>query len=84
MTIVEYGRGDSGIAKERNVVIPYEDLNEGNEIKSIIVELSSRIQRYDITGLYISCRFYFLIDSNGDIPQYGVRQNFESWFEILE
>ena len=83
LTVSEYGREDSGIARERNVVIPYEDLRDERETRSVILELSSRIRRFDTTGLYVSCRFYFLSDSNDEIPQYGVRQSFETWFEVV-
>ena len=78
-----FGRKESGITNGRTFIVPSEDLKEESEQRTVLLELTSQASQYDLEGVFLACNFYLLTDSGKDQPQYGSKQDLETWFPVV-
>ena len=81
--VTDLGRRRSGITNGTSWVVPHEDLDSNVATRNIMIELPSHVDRLCGDEPFLAVHYYFLSDANTIDPQYGVRQECESWFSIV-
>ena len=65
-------------------MIPYEDVKNGESTKSVLLKFVPATEEFDLHGLFLACHIYLLSDHSVNNFQYAVKQDYATWYEILE
>ena len=83
LNVTDFGRRRSGITNGTSLVVPHEDIDSNAVTKTALIELPLHVNRYCNDEPYLAVHYFFLSDADTVEPQYGVRQECESWFSIV-